>query len=829
MLRTTLAGLRTHVLRLALTALAISLGVAFISGTFVLTGTLQASFDQQFTAAADTVSTAVLPRGDDDEVPSATLVTVRGLPGVRDAQGQVRGDAPLLGKDGRAYGDAPTLGISIATGPLQRYTVAEGRTPGAPDQVVLDQVTARRTGYGVGDAVQVLDRAGRPRAFTVAGLIDFGVDEEIGFRGAVGFTGPVAAEMTGRRGFAEIDVLAAPGVSDERLREVVAAAVGPSYETVTGAQLADKKAAQAGTDITLVTLLFLTFAFVALFVAALVIYNTFNILIAQRMRELALLRCVGATRAQVFRGVLLESSIVALGASIVGVLGGIGLGAGAARIFAADAGPLVLSPVSFVIGLVVGLAVTVGSALLPARAATRVPPVAALRQPTESVKGWAGVARIVIGSLFAVSGLAVGGFALASEPGMGPLVMVLVAGALIFLGVIAFSPLIVLVATRLIGWGPARLLGVPGRLAGDNARRNPRRTAITMIALTVGVTLMTMFSVALASMQATADVALTKQFPVDYRLAAQVGSDRLVPRAVADRLRGQPQVAGVTEVRTADAEVNDRAAEVSSVSRGSLGRTIKPEVTAGSLAALKPGAVALLNGTAKRFGVSPGQTVSLRTARGDVALEVAAVFIADDVPIPSIVVDESDFERFFGVRDDTEVYVVVKPGVSADESRRVIDAAVQPYPMVKVASAADVKDQFTDALNRIFVLVAALLALAIIISLIGIANTLTLSVAERTRESALLRALGLTRGGLRRMLSTEALITSVIGALIGVTLGTVYGWAALSTVQRDAVLNFPAMRILAFILLAAIAGVLAAVLPARRAARAPIAASLADE
>jgi putative ABC transport system permease protein len=831
MLRTALAGLRTHMLRLVLTALAISLGVAFVSGTFVLTGTMRASFDQHFTAAADKVSTAVLPRGD-DEIPAAALTKVRGLPGVRDAQGVVRGDAPLIGRDGRVYGEAATMGVSIASGPLQRFTVEEGRTPSAPNQVVLDRVTAKRTGYGVGDPVKVLDRAGTPHAFTVVGLMDFGVDQEIGYRGAVGFTGPTTAEMTGKRGFTEIDVVAAPGVGDEQIRTTVAAAVGRSYETLTGERLAEKLALRAGTDLKLVTLLFLTFALVALFVAALVIYNTFNILIAQRMREIALLRCVGATRAQVFGSVLIESVIVGLGASIIGVFGGIGLGAGAARIVATDVttdvGALEVSPVSLLVGISVGLVVTVGSALLPARSATGVPPVAALRQAASSVAGRLGVGRLVAGGLCTVTGLAAGGLALATAPGQVPFLLVVVAASLIFLGVIAFSPPIVTVISRVVGWAPARWLGVPGRLAGENARRNPKRTAITTIALTVGITLMTMFSVALASLQATTDASLNKKFPVDYRLSTQQSSDQLVPAVVAERLRAEPGIAEVTEVRTAGARLNDEKVEVSSISQDSLGRTIQPEVSAGSLARLRPGAVALHTNTAKTLGARAGQTVSLRTAGGTTPLTVVAI-LTGDTPMPPITITQADFDRLFGAKDDSAIYVVVRQGVSADDSRRVIDDVVKPYPMVKVGSAADVKDQLTEALNRIFVIVAALLGVAIIISLIGIANTLSLSVAERTRESALLRALGLTRGGLRRMLSLEAVITSIIGALIGVTLGTAYGWAAISTVQVDLVLGFPTVRILAFILLAAAAGVLAAVLPARRAARTSIVTALADE
>jgi putative ABC transport system permease protein len=841
-LRTTLAGLRAHLLRLLLTALAITLGVGFVSGTFVLTDTMQAGFDQQFTASADKVSVAVLQKstarhgtGDqtDTGLPASLLTRLKGLPGVQDAQGQVRGDAPLLGKDGRAYGDVPTLGLSIPTGALQRYRLKSGHLPGTSGEVVLDSTVAKRTGFKVGDTVKVLDHKDTARTFTVTGLMDFGVDQEIGFSGAVGFTPEAAAEMTGRHGFVEIDLKAAPGTSDARLRDAVAAAAGGSYDVLTSAQLAKRLASSSGMDAGQIGLFFLAFAIVALFVAALVIYNTFNILIAQRMREMALLRCVGATRSQVFRGVLAESLIVGFAASVLGVLAGIGLGAGAAAVFASAAnsslGPVAVSPTPIIVGLVTGMVVTLVSALLPARAATRVAPIAALRRQTEGpVKGRAGIVRILIGAVAGLGGLALAGLAMASEAGQGSFMMVLAGAMLIFFAVIALSPLIVQGLSGLVGWLPARFMGVPGRLAKENARRNPKRAAITTIALTVGVTLMTMFSVALASAQLTADASLAKHFPVDYQLTTQIGSDRLIPRQVAADLRTKPQFAEVAEMRQATGRLSGRELDISSLDGQSLGRSIKPPLVAGSLADLKPGTVALQEDLAKSLGVGVGGELSLSRRTGALPLKVAAVFTGD-TPMPAVTITTSDFQHAFGIKNDTTIYVVDKKGVSADDSRRVIDDATKAYPMVKVGSAADLKAQFTKALNQLFVLVGALLSLAIIISLIGIANTLTLSVVERTRESALLRALGLTKRGLRRMLSIEAVIMAVIGALIGVVLGTAFGWAALRATVHGAILGFPVLRVIAFVLVAALAGMLAAVLPGRRAARASIVESLAAE
>jgi putative ABC transport system permease protein len=578
----------------------------------------------------------------------------------------------------------------------------------------------------------------------------------------------------------------------------------------------------------------LAFAVVALFVAALVIYNTFNILIAQRTREMALLRCVGATRGQVFRSVLIESAVVGLLASVLGAIVGIGLGYGAALIFNSGngmpGGSLAVSPTPFLVGVPVGLAVTVLSALMPARAATRVPPVAALRTQSEGrVRGRTGIIRIIFGLLLGAAGIGVGILALTAKPGKSPLLMAMVAGALIFLGVIALSPLIVQALSGVVGGLPARIFGVPGRLALANSRRNPKRAAVTTVALTVGVTLMTMFSVALASVRSTADNSLRDQFPVDYQLSAQAGSDdRPIAGDAVARLRTKPDFSAVIEVRTTSAKVNGQKGDVGSVTQRFLGHELKPKVAVGSLGDLRPGAVVLHQQRADGLGARVGGTVSLQTRQGTATLRVVAITSGESV-LPDVLLDETDFTRSFGPKDPHEVYLIAKSGVSATSSRAEVNDALKAYPMVRIRSAADIKDQLSKALDQLFLLVAGLLALAIVISLIGIANTLTLSVVERTRESALLRALGLTRRGLRRMLSLEALIISLIGALIGVVLGTAFGWAAISAAVDGAVLGLPVGRIVLFMVLAAVAGVVAAIMPGRRAARTSIVESLAAE
>ncbi|MBC6458848.1 ABC transporter permease [Actinomadura sp. HBU206391] len=827
MLKTSLAGLRARRLRMLLTALAIALGVAFITGTFVLTDTMQAGYDQKFGSSAGKVAVAVLPEGSGDQaLPEGLLRKVRAVPGVTDVHATVRGDAPLLGKDGRAYGDMPTMGFSLpSTGPLQRHEVVTGRAPAAADEAVLDKATAEATGYRTGDSIKVLDPRGGPRTFRLVGTVELALDRA--YRGAVGFTPATATAMTGAKGYAEIDV--AGPVSTQ----AVAAAVGGPYEVITGRQLGDRLATANGADTKVLRIGLLLFGLVSLLVSAIVIYNTFAILIAQRMRELALLRCVGATRRQVFGGVLVEAAAVGLVGSLLGLAIGAALGAGAIAaigFFGADlpAGAFALGLRTVAVGLVAGVVVTVLSALLPARAATRVAPVAALRSEAEPGTGRLrfGPFRIVVTVLLCGLGLGLAAFgALVMPVGESALAVTALAGGLTFLGAIALMPALVRPLARVIGAIPARV-GLPGRLAMENSRRAPKRTATTTIALTIGVGLVTLFAVLGASVKATASDRLEQQFPVDYALRSQLGSDRTIPRALAETLRAAPEIGSVTEVRWADGGLDGDDRSIGTVSGPAIGKVVKPEIESGSFADLRTGTVALHHNAAG--GRSAGQTVGVTTRQGPRTLRIAVVF-SGDVPMPEILVPERDFDAYFGALGDTAIYLKVKDGVDAAAARTAVDAATKDHPAVNVASATSIKDQFSRAIDTMLMVFGGMLGLSILIALFGIANTLTLSVVERTRESALLRALGLTRRQLRRMLSVESMIMALIGALTGVVLGTLFGWAATRAILEGALFRLPYAQIVAFVAIAALAGLIAAVLPSRRAARASIVESLSSE
>ncbi|MFC5187047.1 ABC transporter permease [Actinomadura harenae] len=837
MLKTTVAGLARQKLRLLLTALAITLGVGFITGTFVLTDSMKSGVDKTFAKSADKIDVAVLPKRAADDLPPALLAKVKGVPGVTDAEGLVKGDAALVGRDGKAVGDSPTLGMSMPSGRLLRYELNGGRTPNGPSEAVLDTRLAKREQFKVGDAVTVLDHKNKPHRFTVVGLVDMGMDAEASFRGAVGFDAATTTAMTGVKSFSEIDVLGGG-------RDAVASAAGPAYDTLTSKALAQRLAKSNGADTTVIQTGLLLFGLVAMLVSALVIYNTFAILIAQRMREMALLRCVGATRRQVFGGVLTEAVVVGFVGSLLGLAAGLGLGAGALAVIGSfDTGIKLAGPAltvrTVLVALLVGVVVTVVSALVPARAATRVAPVAALRADLEPGSGTfrLGWVRTVLTALFGVVGVGLAGYGgFGSAKGESAMYMVALGGMLFFLAVVAAMPALVRPLGRVIGALPAKTGGVPARLAVENARRSPRRTATTTIALTIGIGLMSLFSVVAASGSATVNAQLDKHFPVDFQVQSQFGdsksaadeASRRVPSSLVADLRALPQLGEVTAAREAGRpKSGHRDTTVTTVTESAFGSMIKLGTVKGSVAAPKPGTLIVDKDTARDKHYQVGQTVQVRGDRGVLPLTVAGVF-SGDVPLRGVLIGPADFARVSAVQDAATVWAKTKPGVQVDEARGAVDAATKAYPTIRVGSMAEMRDQFGKAVNTLLMVFGGLLGLAIVIALFGIANTLSLSVVERTRESALLRALGLTRRQLRRMLSVEALVMAVIGAVTGIVLGVGFGAAATYSMSDSAVFAVPYAQIIGFVVLAAVAGVLAAVMPARRAAKASVVESLSS-
>ncbi|RNL84735.1 ABC transporter permease [Halostreptopolyspora alba] len=837
MLRVTLANLRAHSGRMVTTALAIVLGVMFVTGTLVFSDTLDDALGAQVKGSAEEYSAIVHTERTTEEkqpeLPRQTLDDIESLPEVGSAAGVVHGDAPLIGQEGQAVGSMSTAGLS-ASEDTRHSTMAEGELPTGPDEAALATSSADVTGFGVGDEVTVLDAEGREHTFTVTGLLDLGVDPELSYRGAVAFTEDTAHAMTGIDGYSEIDVTGAPGYTDSEVRDAVAEVTPGDAEVLTGAELGARLAESAGAETELITTGLMLAGAVSVIVAGIVISNTFAILLAQRQREMALLRCVGAGRGQVLRGVLFEAGLVGLVSSAVGVLAGIGVGytgvvLGADALGVGDsAASLVVGPAAIAVGLVAGTGATVVAALVPAVRAARIPPLAALRDSAaQGAERGTSTVRVVLGAVLGLASAGIATWAVRSLEDEPALIAVVAAGVVAFAGVVALGPLLVR-ALVAVARGPMRELGVVSGLAADNSGRSPKRAATAMIALTVGATLITGYSVISDSAEETLTNKLDEQFPVDYEISGQMsphGFMAEVDPEVSRELAENPDVARVVRVRSSGAELEGPS--VSAYFGGEVGTEVSAPVASGDLADLEPGSVVVHEDDAE--GNEAGDEIAVETAEGEETFEIAAV-TEGNTGLLGVTMDPDDFrEHFPDVTQDQSVSIQGTEDVPADELRDTVMAAVADHPRLQVTSAVQMRQEFTEILDTLLLVVTAMLALSVLIAVAGVANTMALSVLERARESAMLRALGLTRGQVRRMLGVEAVVLSLIGTGVGIALGVVFGWAAGVALLDGLILSIPVPRIAGFLTAAVLAGLLASVLPGRRAARTSITRSLASE
>jgi putative ABC transport system permease protein len=849
MFRTTIAGLRAHKLRLVATALAIVLGVGFVAGTLIFGDTAKAALFDQFARAAKNVDVAASPRdtsrkqdGQAPTLPLSTVDKVRAVPGVSTVAGRMQAYLPLLDKHGKLVGNSDDPGVTLSAGTvpaLREYDVTSGRVPATSGEAALDADTVARTHYALGDHLTVLDQHQGKHQLTLVGVISFGTSKAYADQAVVVLPEADLAALTGTEGYRQVVATAAPGVSPADLATRVAAALGADVQVVTGDAYRIDLANNAINQVQPFLTVLLVFAVIACVVAAFVIYNTFTILVAQRVRELALLRCVGASRGQVFRSVLLESAVVGL----LGAAAGIGLGLAVAYgLFSgADAlgaplpaHALVLTGTPALVALVLGLVVTVGSAVVPAFRATRVAPLAALRvTPLARIRSrWGRTVLVALAVLTGGAGtlLTLRGHGL-SDFRTGTL-MVVAGGIVNFVAVLLLAPLFIGPLTGALGWLPGRVFGTPAKLASANARRNPGRAAATTAALMIGVGLMSAASVALATVQATVTHQIGAHYPVDYiiqptRTGPQISG---IPLAVADRLRAQSGLAVVARVRLDPAHLNGRGTVVGAVDPTGLAALPAPDLTAGSFHDFHDGTVVLSGGSDATKGHHVGDKVTVTTEDGRAGTFTVVGIATGQSLTGDVRVTWHDFAALHQATADDLVLVKAAPGVPPAASRTAVEAVTGDYPLVSVGSLASWRSDVTSAVDQIIAVIAALLGIAILIALIGIMNTLSLSVFERTRESAMLRALGLTRGQLRATLLVEALLMGVIGALVGVGFGVLYGTVTTQTmfVNITPIIAVPVGQLAGYVAIAALAGVLAAVLPARRAARASIVSAMAD-
>ncbi|MEV4543418.1 ABC transporter permease [Micromonospora echinaurantiaca] len=849
MFRATLKSLLARKVRLILSGLAVVLGVMFVSGAFVLTDTLGRSFDAIFADAYEGVDVNVaakpkvaLGETEGEQVsppfPAATLDTVKAVPGVAEATGVVAADgARMIGSNGKvvtSFGP-PQLGENW-TGESDLVQLREGRGPQADDEIVINKALATAGKVKVGDRVGVLTLEPK-REFTIVGVFGYSGDRDsIGGANEIMFTTPVAQKlMLGAPDtYNSVSIKAADGVSDESLRDAVAAAVGGGYEVKTGEQLSADAAAGLKEALTFFNRILLGFAAVALLVGTFLILNTFSIIVAQRTRELALMRAIGASGKQIIGSVVLEAIAVGLIASVLGLGAGIGIGALLAYLFSTFAGGLTLAglgvPASAVIGaFAVGLIITVVAALLPALRASRIPPIAAMQDVATPDRP---LTKITIaGGVVTAIGAALLALGLTGNAGDNTLVTILGGVLFAFIGVALLTPLISRPVVSLLGaifaWS------VPGKLGRLNSGRNPRRTAITAAALMVGIALVTGVTVILDS--AKSSISGLAQDTIKAELV--IAGVQSGPRPPSFDPAVLEKAAAIPGVRLVDGEYGDMALVggertwvAASSEVASLRQIFGATPTAGDIDRLAPDQMLVSSDTAKSRGLSVGSQVPVQLARGEArTYTVSGIYASSQLTNPVVLPPAA--ARDFSIPQPIQGFIQLAPGTSVASVQPQVEALLADSPEVSVADRDAFIEQQAGQLDGLLTMIQILLALAIVIAVLGIINTLALSVLERTRELGLLRAIGLRRAQTMRMITVEAVVISVFGALLGVAVGSGLGAAVVEALKdegiTDLVLPWDQMGVM--LGLAAIVGVIAAVLPAVRAARINVLGAIAHD
>jgi putative ABC transport system permease protein len=845
MRRLTLKNLLAHKMRTLLVSVVVMLGVAFVSGSFVLTGTINKNFTDLFATVYEDVDVVV--RGDTsaDQLGSASsrppvdasvLDDVRAVDGVVAAEGYVEGFAQPTDREGELLGGgggAPAFGGSwIDNDALNPFTIDDGLAPTAPNQVVIDAMTADRGEYVPGDSMNVVTSAGVDR-FEIVGISKFGGADSPGGASYLLFSPERAGELFGYAdAFSEINVLGEDELSQEALRSAIAGEVSSELSVATGETVTAESQQSFSSILDFLNIVLLIFAGIALFVGAFVISNVFSILVAQRTKELALLRALGATGRQVVRSVLLEGLVIGAIAGVVGLFAGIALAAGllkALEYFGIDimSTSLVIEPAGIIASLVSGVLVTVLAAYLPARKAARVPPLAAMRDVAVE-RTTATRRRVIAGLVQLVAGMALLVAGLTAEiPGW----VVGLGAALAFLGVFALSPIFCGPFIRFIAAPLPRLRGVAGHLARQNAVRNPRRTASTAGALMIGVSLVAVFTIVFASVKATVEDTVDRSFAGDLVVASSQADFGGLSTAVEDEVSSVVGVETIVPQRPAPLQVDGEGVFASAVAAVAAEEIYEFDVQDGSIADLDRTSIAIAQTVADESGLSVGDEVEVRFAQGRAeTYEVAATFGSADV-FGNYVVDLSAYEANVVEQFDANIFVKLGDDANVEESRASIEQAVSGFPNAEVQDLEGVKDELGSQIDLGLNIFYGLLALAVIVALLGIASTLALSVFERTHEIGLLRAVGMSRSQLRSMVRWESILIAVFGTLLGLIVGLALAWVLVTSLEGQGItqLSVPWLRLVAMVGLAILAGLLAAIWPAARASRLNVLRAIATD
>jgi putative ABC transport system permease protein len=841
-------SLRARLGRNIFIGLAILLGVSFVSGSFVLADSMKATFDNLFTqlnANVDLVVRTQLVGVDEteavrDPLPGDIVDQVAAIDGVAVAQGDLNRYAQLLDRDGEelATNGAPAIGSTwYPDSGVGGIVLKDGRPPVGPDEVAIDKASAERADYAVGDTVAIVFDSGQ-RGFTIAGLI--GLENADGFGGAMisVFDPAEAAEILGTDGtFDAVNVGIADGADLATVQQAIADTLPPRVEVVTGEQVAEEIADSIGVFIDAIKTGLLVFAFVTAFVSAFIINNIFGITIGQRLRELALLRSIGASSTQVRRLIVIEALVVSVTATIIGVFAGLLVARGIIGIFsAAGAGfpaiPLKMLPRTVVVAAIVGIGVTLASVVFPAIRASRIPPVAAMR-PELGFTALGASRRLVGGVVMAVIGAIAFVVGLFSPPDGTIWLIVLIGGGalLTFLGVTVLSTAIAGPISRAIGAPIEKLFGTPGKFARDNAARSPRRTARTASALMIGVSLISAAAVFAYSLRDTFTRILDQAITADYIVTDE--SFLGLPPGVANQLADLPELGAVSPFRFVAGSIDGDQVQVTAVDPVAFPDLVNLDVTDGGFEGLtSDDGVMVYAEEADDLGLSVGDTVDVTYQNGvEGTLTVSGIF--DDnslggqwyISLAQLeqITDQAPRDQFVLAR--------LADGVDLESARDAVEAAVADFPQADVQDNSEFRKTQEDQINQLLVLIVALLSMAIAISFLGIAITLALSVFERTREIGLLRAVGMTRRQLRRSVRWEAIIVALFGVVVGVAVGTLMG-TALSLAVPDNVIDgvtMPWVVLIFVVFFAIVAATVAALYPAFKASRMNVLDAIAND
>ena len=849
MLRVTLKGLWAHKLRLSLTALAVVLGVGFIAGTYVYTDTIGRAFDGIFEDAFTGIDIVVsadseLQFGEGVYLPEDEVMQLGDVEGVERLDPFLQGlGVTILDGEGEPVGGQgpPQFAFSFSETDADTggFNLREGAYPVGPDEVVIDAKTVADNEFALGDTISIVAPAAPAADYTLVGIAGFGELDNLGGATSALFDLRTLQTILGREGqLTGASIQVTPGADVEEVITRLEPALPEGARAVSGQTAAEEQAVEIQEGLAFFNTFLLSFGFIALFVGTFTIANTFRIIVTQRTRELALLRALGASARQVNLMVLLEALAIGVFASIAGIAVGFGLalllreGLEAFGI-ALPTAPATLQPRTIIVSLLVGIGVTVISAILPARRASRVPPMAALREDLVAPPRKALTTRALIGGAVTVIGLAVLFFGLfvTLETGPPEILYVGLGAAVTFIGVSLLSPLVARPVARVIGWPFARVYRVPGKLAQENAIRTPRRTSATAAALMIGVTLVTLAAVMAASVRETIDEIIGTGIEADVVIRS---SNTFIPTAsftpeLAARAADDESVGDLSRQQTGVALFDESESFVIGI-EPNYQEFFPPDSFEGTLVP-GPGEVVIDQSIADDQQLPIGSTLDLLfEASGFQSFTVVGTATGDtwtDV----IALSQSEWIANYEVETDSQVFVKAAPGFTAEEVQTRLTVLAEDVPTAQVQTVEELASDVEDQINQLLNLITGLLGLAVIIALIGVTNTMTLSVFERTREIGLLRAVGLNRPQTRRMVRSEASIIAVFGAVLGIAIGIFFAWAILRALAEEGFTGFviPYGTLALWIIATGVLGVVFAILPAWRAARLDVLQAIAYE